>query len=466
MAGFDTLDPVSFAGDLLGPRARIMEQPTQARSAVRFGVFEFDFRSGELRKQGLKIKLRGQPVQVLAMLLEQAGEVVTREELQRKLWPADTFVDFEQSLNAAVKRLRQALDNSAENPRFVETLARQGYRFISPVHPAGPASRLPEPSPKASTVSQLGTRTRLVGILVVVVLLVAAGGYLVRRLWPRAHVSAGNIRLVVLPFSNYSRDPSQEYLSDGITEEIITQLGSLHPEQLAVIARTSAMRYKSTKIGRELAVDYIVEGSVRRAGDRVRISAQLIQTSEQTHLWAKGYERDLRDILDVENEVARAIADEIRLKLTPQQQARLLKPNPVDPEAYEAYLRGRYYWNKRTSAGLKKGIEYFEQAIEKEPGYAFSYVGLADSWNLLGDYQYLPPRETYPKAREAATKALEMDGTLAEAHTSLAFVMFEYDWDWSGAEREFKKGLELKPSYATGHLWYAYYLSSGHGTNR
>jgi serine/threonine protein kinase/Flp pilus assembly protein TadD len=269
--------------------------------------------------------------------------------------------------------------------------------------------------------------------------------------------------LAVLPLANLSGDPEQEYFSDGMTEELITNLGKI--SALRVISRTSVMRYKKTEkplpqIARELGVDGIVEGSVLRVGDRVRITAQLIQAEQERHLWAESYERDLRDVLALQGEVARAIAGEIKVRLTPQEQTRLASARPVNPDAHEAYLKARYYWNLRTEEGLKKGIEYFQQAIEKDPGYALAYAGLADSYSVLGFWNFMAPKEAYPREKAAAFKALEMDETLAEAHTSLGDARFKYDWDWVGAEKEFKRAIELNPSYATAHHWYAGYLSA------
>jgi TolB-like protein len=334
-----------------------MHPKTETVAIQRFGAFELDLRSGELRKKGVRIRLQEQPFEVLTVLLQRPGEVVTREELRSAIWPADTFVDFDNSLNTAINKLREALGDSADSPRFIETLPRRGYRFIAPVNGVKPVS--------AS--KQLAT---------------------------------GKIMLAVLPFDNLSGDREQEYFSDGLTEEMINQLGRLHPERLGVIARTSAMKYKHAnkgidQIGSELGVDYVLEGGVRRAGEHLRITAQLIQVTDQTHLWAESYERDLRDALALQSEVALAIASEINVKLTPQQRTRLANTRPLIPAAYEAYLKGRFYWNKRTADGVKKGIEHFEKAIEKDPSCPLAYVGLADSYGTLGFYAYAAPRDAY-----------------------------------------------------------------------
>jgi serine/threonine-protein kinase len=282
---------------------------------------------------------------------------------------------------------------------------------------------------------------------------------------PSSDPADGKVMLAVLPFDNLSADPEQEYFSDGMTEEMIAHLGRLQPDQLGVIARTSAMHYKGVdkrvdEIGRELGVDYILEGSVRRAAGRVRITAQLIQVSDQTQLWAENYERELANVFAVQNDVAERIADSLMLELLPAQQDRLAKAPRVNPEAREAYLKGLYYWNKRNEEGLKRGLTYFQQAIEMDPAYAPAYAGVADSYSVLADNRFLPPEEGYPKARAAALRALEIDDTLAEAHTSLASIFHSYDWDWSGAEKEYKRALALDPSYATGRHWYALLLAN------
>ncbi len=296
-----------------------------------------------------------------------------------------------------------------------------------------------------------------------VVVTLGAGIYFAReRTWPRAKPPVGKIMLAVLPFENLSGDREQEYFSDGLTEEMISQLGRLQPQRLGVIARTSAMQYKGTKkvvreIGHELGVNYILEGTVRRAGQRVRVSAQLIQVSDQTHLWAESYERDLGDVLTLQSEVARAIADKIQLKLTPQRQS-VASTRAVNPNVYELYLKGRYFWNRRTRDALPKAVDYFQRAADIDPTYALAYAGLADSYIVLGVNQFLTPSEAFPKAKQAALKALELDNALAEAHTSLAFVL-QREWEWAEAEREFQRALELNPGYSTAHHWYSYVLT-------
>src|SRR5438270_759827 len=345
-----------------------MEEGIHLRVRFRFGVFELDPRAGELRKHGLRVRLQEQPFQVLAMLLEHPGEVLTREELQKKLWPADTFVDFDHGLNKAINKIREALSDSADSPRFVETVARRGYRFLAEVKVADSAP----------------------------------------------------VR-------------SQD-LATGP-----------HPVAEA----------------RELNVDAVVEGTVLRSGDQVRITAQLIEASTDKHLWSQSYQGELRDTLALQNQVARAIADQIRINLNPQEQAALKNVKVVNPQAYESFLKGRYFWNKRTADGLKVALAYFNQAIDEDPKYAQAYSGLADTYSLLGDWQYavMTPKEALPKAKAAAAKALELDSALGEAHNSLAFCLDGFDWDFDSAGKEFRRGIELNPGYATAHHWYAWHLS-------
>jgi TolB-like protein/DNA-binding winged helix-turn-helix (wHTH) protein len=430
---------------------------------VRFGVFELDLHSGELRKQGHKIRLEGQPVQVLICLLENPGELITREELNQRLW-SDTSVNFEHGLNAAVKRLRRALNDSADNPRFVETLPRRGYRFIAPVQ-LGDAvvPELPIDTPPEEPPIVRNTRRWLIPAALLLVVSVVALFLVMRR--PASRPPATIRSLAVLPLENLSGDPSQEYFSDGMTDELITELGQVG--ELRVISRTSIMTYKNThkslpEIGRELNVDAVVEGTVLRSGRQVRITAQLIQAAADRHLWAQSYEGDIGDALALQKKVAISIAKEIRIELTPQEQSVLQTARHVNLDAQESYLKGRYFWNKRTADGLRKAIGYFTQASQTDPTYAPAFAGLADSYALLGDWEYgvLAPQEAYPKAKAAAAKAVELDETLGEAHISLAFSLQNFDWDWAGAEREFTRGMRLSPGYATGHHWYAWYLTA------
>jgi TolB-like protein/DNA-binding winged helix-turn-helix (wHTH) protein/Flp pilus assembly protein TadD len=454
---------------------------------IRFGVFEIDVRSGELRKQGHKIRIEGQPLQILICLLENPGELVTREELRRRLWPADTDVNFEHGLNAAVKRLRRALNDSADNPRFVETLPRRGYRFLAPIQAVDSGEDVPivnevppaEPVPASRDLTEAKSDVDLSKNTVLfervrwtipwkrfaLAVLLVLGLFTVWMLRPKNGPSPVIRSLAVLPLENLSHDPSQDYFADGMTDELITELGQI--SELRVISRTSVMTYKGARkslpqIARELNVDAVVEGTVLLSGDQVRITLQLIQAPADRHLWAQSYEGDVRQTLALQRQVARAIAEEIHIELTSHERDVLKNVKAVNPDAYEAYLKGRYFWNKRTADGMKKAIDYFNQAIEKDPNYAQAYAGLTDSYALAGDWKYgvLAPKEAYPKAKAAAIRAIALDSTLGEAHISLAFCLDGFDWDFASAGREFTQGIELSPGYATGYDWYGWHLAA------
>jgi TolB-like protein/Tfp pilus assembly protein PilF len=386
-----------------------MGGPRSTDTSVRFGAFELDKLAGELRKNGTGIRLQEQPLQILRLLLESPGKLISREELRQKIWPSDTFVDFDHGINNAIKRLREALGDTADTPHFIETFPRRGYRFVG---------RIEQEIPKFRT-------------------------------------------LAVLPLENLSRDPEQEYFADGLSEALITTLAKIG--ELRVVSRTSSMLYKGVRkplreIARELEVDTIVEGTVLRAGLRVRITAQLIDAHNETHLWAESYERDLSDVLALQAEVTQAIAREIQVKVTPQEQARLAQVHPVDPDAYEAYLKGRYYWNRRSREGHVKAIQYFQQAIIDDPAYATAYSGLADAMSIISLWGLASPKQGCAKAKELALKALELDNSLAEAHTSLAWASAHYDYDRATAEKEFERALELNPRYVTAHHWFGMVL--------
>jgi TolB-like protein/DNA-binding winged helix-turn-helix (wHTH) protein/Flp pilus assembly protein TadD len=440
-----------------------------------FGVFEVDLRAGQLTKRGLRLRLQEQPFQVLAMLLEKPGELVTREELRSRLWPS-TVVDFDHGLNKAISKIREALGDSVESPRFVETVARRGYRFLADVavidtadgqREAAPDD-LARPNPAFVDLTHAGALPkrslgpyawRLLGFIFALVLTASLSWIF----YFRNQSSPKILSLAVLPLENVSGDASQDYFADGMTDELITHLAQI--SALRVVSRTSVMTYKGVRkplaqIAGELNVDAVVEGSVLRSGERVRITAQLIRVPADKHVWAQSYEGDIRDTLALQNKVARAIVEQIRVTLNRHEQAALEHAKAVNPEAFQAYLAGRYFWNKRTGDGLKKAIDYFNQAIEKDPNYAQAYAGLADAYALSGDWEYgiLSPEDAFPKAKAAATKALALDDNLAEAHTSLAFVLDLYDWDWESAEQEYKRAIALNPGYATAHHWYAWHL--------
>jgi len=458
------------------------EAPTQLSQCFHFGTFEVDLRLRELRKQGLKVKVQDKPFEVLALLLEQAGETVTREDLRRRLWPSDTFVDFDANLNTTLNKLRRALGDSADNPRFIETLPRHGYRFIAPVEavaagtepkvaatgtiPPPATSLVPAAFPRGQRLS--GWMRSHAAIESAIMLAVIASVLLTIR-WAVVRQSrsvTGRTMLLVLPFEDLSGDSGQEYFADGLTDEIITELGRLRSDRLAVIARTSAMQYKHTRkplrdIARDVGVDYVLEGSVLRAGGGVRVTARLIQSSDQTELWTESYERATPDVLALQRDVVDRIAQSLVIELLPNGNAPGGRAAAVNPEAYEAYLKGRYYWNKRTADGLQKGLAYFQQAIQIDPRYAQAYAGMAESYLVAAGWEdwMVPWREAIPKAREAAKKALELDSSLGGAHASLAYIIWEDELDWRRAEEEFKRAIELDPGYATAHQWYAEFLT-------
>jgi TolB-like protein/Tfp pilus assembly protein PilF len=408
--------------------------PLERRSTnlKRFGTFEVDLRARELRKGGIRIRLQDQPFEILAVMLERPGEVVTRDELRQRLWPAGTFVDFEHSLNAAIKRLRAALGDDADNPRFVETLHRRGYRFIAAVESEGqPVRNLhvvrPQPVPS-------------VGATV-------------------------TVRLVVLPFTNLSNDPAQEYFSDGLTEEMITQIGRLCPGRLGVIARTSSMLFKrsaksASEIGRELSADYLLEGSVRGDGDRIRITAQLIETRSEVHLWAETYDRSMGESLNLQTEVAAHIARSLAMELVPDQVDVLGRATPRRTEAYQAYLKGRYHWNRGGLDAVKTAVSYYERALELDPEFAAAYSAMARARIALANYSKEPGRTHLERARALALRAIEIDPGISDAHLALAEIRRVLEWNWRVAEDEYRTALALSPSCESAHRFYAQFLAS------
>jgi len=456
---------------------------------LRFGVFELDPLAGELRKKGMKIRLQGQPVDILVMLLQRPGETITREELQRKLWPTDTFVDFEQGLNNAMKRLRAALDDDAESPRFIETVPRRGYRFIGVVNgglgngaePAALAAK-PDVGDQGARHLRIGTKLAIAGLLSLAVAAALLLGLNVHG-W-RDRLFAGPARppiraLAVLPLANLSGDPEQEYFADGMTEALITELGKISAPR--VISRQSIMQYKGSKkplseIARELNVDAVLEGTVERSGDRVRVIVRLDQVSPEGQLWSNQYNRDIRDLLRLQDEIARAVTDEVQIKLKPQERARLAGSRPVDPGAQDDYFRALHFRNNfkfaaesvaNSEQDLPTAITYFRQATEKDANYGPAYVGMAQAYIDLGHTHggYHDPRETLPLAKAAATRAVEVDPMLGEAHLVLAQTLELYDWNWSEAERQYKLALELSPNYAPAHMGYGLFVLAIFGRN-
>jgi len=466
-----------------------MGTPATVSRILHFGVFEVDLKAGEIRKHGVRLKLPEQPFQVLFILLENPGEIVTREELRGRLWPSDTFVDFDHGLNNAVMRLREVLGDSSENPRFVETIPRRGYRFIAPVAGTFPATPMIQRQPEDGVVPGEAAKPQLIERLPAEVSSRPAGGrwpltarlagicasilfacVLITAAFYRYHRSAAdkiaraqNKSLIVLPLEDLSGDKDQEYFADGLTDDLIANLAKI--QSLRVISRSTAMSYKGThkplsQIAKELNLDAVVEGTVLRVGDRVRITAELVQVSTDRHLWADTYESQMGDILALQNRVSSAIVNEIRINLTPEDQERLAKNPAVAPEAYENYLKGRYYWNKRSDENLTRAIGYFEDATHQAPNYSLAYAGLADCYAIIGAeiFGTMSAAQAAPKAKAAALRALELDPSLAEAETSLATVSFNYDWDWNSAAAGFAKSIKDNPSYATAYQRYSLYL--------
>jgi TolB-like protein/DNA-binding winged helix-turn-helix (wHTH) protein len=450
---------------------------SQLSRRVRFGAFELDLLEGELRRQGLKVKLNEKPFQVLSLLIERAGHLVRREELRQHLWPADTYVDFDSNMNTALSTLRHALGDSSEHPIFIETVPRQGYRFIASVMPIDEVT--PAKSPEVeSTIEQGGVQLqpdlkvalvsrRLLTVLAATVILavVVAIAYFRWQARGTAGTNAtGKVTILVTPFENLSGDPSQEYLSDGLTDEMITRLGQSAPERLSVIARSTAMQYKGIhkpveQIAREQHVDYILEGSLRRQDDRVRITARLFSARQNGSLWAQAYERYASDLLVIQRDVAERIAQSLSIQLLPSVPRSYAAVKQVNPQAYDDYLKGLFYLNKRTEEDLRRSIDYFHQASEKDPQFAPAFAALGLSYNVSAGWTYLSPKEAYPNAKAAGEKALGLDDSLADAHFVTGEVEHEYDWDWAASEAEYKRGLALNPSSAAGHKLYAEYLT-------
>jgi TolB-like protein/DNA-binding winged helix-turn-helix (wHTH) protein/Tfp pilus assembly protein PilF len=447
-----------------------------------FGPFLVDPEACELRRDGHLVALAPKAFATLLLLIEAGGRLLTKDELMKALWP-DTFV-LEANLSQTIFTIRKALGESGSEQRYIVTVPGRGYRFggsvqqvfspealspgaSSPAPPAGPVVAQGDPAEVASA-GRSGRHPLTIGFAIaLVVLSTVLAGY--ARWSSRAtphQPSSGRVMLAVLPFENLTGDAAQDYFSDGLTEEMINRLGRLDPQRLGVIGRASVMRYKGRapqldRIGNELDVGYVLAGSVRRGSGKVRIAAQLIQVKDQTQVWASTYDRDLRDLLAVQAEIAREIANGIQIVLgngrSPGEPVPSLSADSY--EAYDLYLKGRYCWNKRTADGLQQAIEYFRRATARDPNYARAYAGLADAYALMSGYSGKPQTEFMVQARSNALKALELDDGLAEAHNSLALVLEKFDWDWEGAEQHFRRAIELDPNYSTAHQWYAEYLS-------
>ena len=432
---------------------------SRTSSLVRFGEYSFDLATSELLRGTIPLKLQPQPARILAILIRRGGQVVTRQELANEVWGSETFVDYEQGLNYAIRQIRTALKDDAEHPRFLETLPKRGYRFIAPLSDAGAIGESPPP-PAVEPVPQVVRRQfpwRLtiscvaLGVIAAV-LIVGLNWNHLRRRW-RQGLSGNRIEsLAVLPLHNLSHDPEQEYFSDGMTDQLITDLAKFGG--LRVISHTSVERYKGTQqslpgIARELGVDAVVEGTVTRSGDRVRITAQLIDARTDTHLWAETYQRDMRDVLALQDELARDIAEEVRIKLTPEEQSRATAARTVNPQAYDAYLRGRHLWLQRNPGAIASAIDYFQQAVREDPSFALAYSGLADCyWVGWGS------KVDFALAEQYARKAISLEPELAEGHASLGGALSSQH-HMAEAGRELRRAVELNPNYAMAHHFYA-----------
>jgi TolB-like protein/DNA-binding winged helix-turn-helix (wHTH) protein/Tfp pilus assembly protein PilF len=462
--------------------ALVASQSVGIPDSIRFGEdFEFDLSAYRLSRSGRPLKLERIPAEVLALLLEHRGELVTREQLVESIWGKGAFLDTDNSINGAIRKVRQVLKDDPEQPRFIQTITGKGYRFIAPVRAPVPGflpvtnvealRPVAVPSLRSPAAPVAGNLLRgrwplLLGIFIPVVVIagLALGIY---SHWSRSRIrpaaAAGRAMLAVLPFENLTGDASQDYFSDGLTEEMISQLGDLDPEHMGVIARTSVMQYKHTtkaldQIGRELGVQYALEGSVRSDSGKLRISAQLIELSDQTHLWTRQYDREPGNVLALQSEIAQETANEIRLKIGDHERIASGEPPMLSrtaSEAYVLYLKGLYFSNKRTTQGLQQAIRYFQKAVDKDPAYAQAYAGLAQSYALMAGYGGSLPTEAMPRARAAAHRALELDERLPEAHSALAVIAQNYDWDWATAEKQYRRAIQLNPNYATAHHWYA-----------
>ncbi len=445
---------------------------TLSSGRVLFGAFELDLSTGELRSieapdPNNKVILREQVFQALRMLIEREGKIVTREEIKSRLWPNDTVVDFDQSINAAIKTLRRALGDSADDPRYIETLARRGYRLMLPIQnlESAPETALekdrqqreqsaPEIRENTARVQENVQRQmkphwwKAAAALASAVILVGAGYVSWRHF--RSTSLPQKVMLAVLPFENLTGDPNKEYLADGLTEETISQLARLNPEQLGVIARTSVMGYKHNdvrldQIGRDLSVQYVLENSLRESGDHMRITAQLLQVSDQSHLWSQDYDYSAKDILNVEDEVAKTVAREIQLRLTSQKQTELSQPRPVNPEAFDAYLQGYYFFQGNTDKDADMAAKYYERATKLDPSYALAWVGLSRARNWQANVGLIPTEEGQRLTREAVERALALNPNLASAHAQMGRIKLHVDFDWAGADASFQRAIALEP---------------------
>jgi len=436
---------------------------TGSGGVVRFGIFELDVSAGELRKRGIRLPIQGLPLQILGILAAKPGEVVTRDELRNRLWPADTFVDFDHSIRNAFARFRDALDDSAETPRYVEKLPRRGYRFIGQVDTSSLARVTPAERRALALLTNVTKRPSKVAITLIVLVATVGLGTLAYVHTLRRGAPSPIRSLAVLPLENLTGNPDQEYFVDGMTDALTTDLAQI--TDVKVISRTSAMQYKGVRkplpeIAQALGVDAVVEGSVVRSGPRVRVTAQLIHAPTDRHLWAESFEGPANDVLSIQDDVVRAISSRIQGKLHFHPEETTSPRKPSNPDAYEAYLRGLYFFDKREAEASSRSVEYFRKAIETDPGFAPAYAGLAEALPARNWFHGRPSVDVMPEAKAAAKRALELDDRLAEAHTALGALLSLYDWNWREAEKELKRALELNPNNSLAHERYMMWLLS------
>jgi TolB-like protein/DNA-binding winged helix-turn-helix (wHTH) protein/Tfp pilus assembly protein PilF len=436
-----------------------------ASAKLRFRDYELDSDEFELRRAGHRLRLERKPMELLILLVEKQGQLVKREEIIERIWGKDLFFDAENGVNNAIHKIRSALNDDPEQPRFVETSVGKGYRFIAPVERVLKPVRPPATEPDVKRPSSLSSELKRAWVTAMAIAGLVAAAFVFNLAGIRTRVFARGVApihsIAILPLENLSGDPAQEYFADGMTDALITELAQL--SSLRVISRTSALYYKGShqalpQIARELNVDAVIEGSVIRSGNRVRITAQLLDARSDRHLWAKAYDRDMREIVSLQQDVAASIVHEIQVKLTPEEDLRLRRKRQVDPQAYDAYLQGMYFWRKFNETGDRRALEYFEESIRKDPSFAMGYAGLSHAYHELA--YYARPREVMPKSKEAAEQALKLDDTLADGHAALGWVKWIYDWDWPGAEKEFRRAIQLNPGDNLSHGMYAMYLDS------
>jgi TolB-like protein/DNA-binding winged helix-turn-helix (wHTH) protein/Tfp pilus assembly protein PilF len=424
-----------------------------------FHGFELDPIGCELKRAGIAVKLEKIPFELLTLLVRRRGELISREEIAEALWGKGVTQDFENGINTAVRKIRIALGDDAEEPRFLQTVVGRGYRFVAPVEGQVSAAEPPEP-----VASQAPARRAFLLLTLGPALAIVIGAW---AYWMRAHSAESGkpVVIAVLPFASMSADPNQQYFTDGVTEDIITELGRINGSRLRVIARTSVMRYTNSRVpvdqvARELGAGYVLEGSARRDGRKVRITAQLIRTSDQTHIWAQQYDRDLDSVLSLQDEVASAVAREVRVRIASENHGRSAAASRIDPEAYDLYLLGRYAFNQRTEASLQAAVGHFERAIAIEPSYVAAHAALADSYAALVYGNYLAPSEGFSKARGLIAKAKELDPEAAEPWASEGYLNMYFDWDFETAEKNLRKAIEINPSYAAAHDWLGVLLTA------